>query len=230
MNLGRIYKILLGHYGEPGWWPVGFGGGAEKEFEIIAGAVLTQNTNWNNVEKALANLKGLLSPEQILRVSGAELAELIRPAGSFNQKAEYLKNIAGWLESYNFDVERIKRGGLSRLRRELLALKGVGEETADSILLYAFGFCTFVVDAYTIRLIARLSGGAPPGLDDYKYSTVKRFFEFNLPLDARLYNNFHALIVINAKAHCRKSPVCSGCPLRAACGYPHKNISAVEQV
>ena len=219
MNLELIYEILLGHYGEPGWWPVKFGEGAEKEFEIIAGAVLTQNTNWNNVEKALANLKGLLAPEQILRVSSAELAELIKPAGFFNQKAGYLKNVAGWLEGYNFDVERIKRGDLCRLRRELLALKGVGEETADSILLYAFGFCTFVVDAYTIRLIARLSSGAPPGLADYKYSTVKQLFELNLPRDAQLYNNFHALIVINAKAHCRKTPVCSGCPLGAVCEH-----------
>ena len=219
VKLLEIYKILLEHYGEPEWWPVKFGGkyNIKKEFEIIAGAVLTQNTNWNNVEKALANFKDLLSPEKILEVPADELAQIIKPAGFFNQKAEYLKNISKWLDGYNFDIELIKRGDLFKLRRELLAVKGIGEETADAILLYAFGFATFVADAYTKRLIARLFNADRTELEDNKYGTVKKFFELNLPHDAQIYNNFHALIVINAKAHCRKSPICAGCPLARIC-------------
>ena len=223
-NLKKVYKILLEYYGEPEWWPVQFAEkyNIKKEFEIIAGAVLTQNTNWGNAEKALANFKELLAPEKILQISAAGLAEIIKPAGFFNQKAEYLKNISRWLESYNFDVERIKRGDLFKLRRELLALKGIGEETADAVLLYAFDFCTFVVDAYTKRLISRLFDESELGFEDYKYGTVKQFFELNLPRDARVYNNFHALIIINAKAHCRKTPVCAGCPLGDICEFNKK--------
>jgi endonuclease-3 related protein len=218
-KLFNIYKILLEYYGEPEWWPVKFGGkyNIKKEFEIIAGAVLTQNTNWSNVEKALDNFKDLLAPEKILQISTDELARIIKPAGFFNQKAGYLKNIAEWLRSYNFDVERIKRGDLYKLRDELLAVKGIGEETADDILLYAFDFPTFVVDAYTKRLISRLFDESELGLENYKYGTVKKFFELNLPHDAQIYNKFHALIVINAMEHCRKTPVCAGCPIGEKC-------------
>lgn len=209
-NIKKVYEILLEHYGEPEWWPVQFS--SNKEFEIIAGAILTQNTNWQNVEKALANFGGLLAPEKVLQMSSETLAQIIKPAGFFNQKAEYLKNMARWLESYKFDVEKIKRGELFTLRRELLAVKGVGEETADSVLLYAFDFPAFVIDAYTKRLISRLFG-----VNEQNYGALKKLFEQSLPRDARVYNNFHALIVIHAKTHCRKKPVCEGCPLGDMC-------------
>ena len=218
----EVYEILIDYYGEPSWWPVKFSEN-HKEFEIIVGAILTQNTNWSNVEKALANFGDFLTPEKILEIDTDVLAQIIKPAGFFNQKAAYLKNITQWFAKYDFDVEKIKRGDLHELRRELLAIKGVGEETADSILLYAFDFPTFVIDAYTKRLISRIFGDDDCTKYTYRYSELKALFEQNLPSDVRVYNNFHALIVIHAKAHCRKSKsLCEGCPL-AAVICPHKN-------
>jgi len=142
----------------------------------------------------------------------AALSETIRPAGFFTQKAVYLKNVTEWFSKYVFSVPAAKRENLGIIRPELLSVKGVGRETADSILLYAFGFPTFVVDAYTLRLCERFPMDAGTG-----YDAVKYFFEKNLPVDADMYNNFHAAIVINGKEHCKKTPVCAGCPLSDAC-------------
>jgi endonuclease-3 related protein len=207
VRLTAIYETLLARYGDLRWWP------AETPFEVMAGAVLTQNTAWSNVEKAIANLRGKLAPEMIAGMPIEELAGLIRPAGFFNQKAAYLKSVTGWFSGYGFDVSSVKRQPLAKLRAELLSVKGVGRETADSILLYAFGFPTFVVDAYTFRLCERYP------LDAGKsYEEVKAFFEDSLPRDAIIYNNFHALVVINAKEHCKKkTPICGGCPLCGGC-------------
>jgi len=221
-SLNRIYELLMDYYGEPEWWPVQFSEN-HKEFEIIVGAVLTQNTNWNNVEKALANFDERLAPEKILEIDAGALAQIIKPAGFFNQKACYIKNITEWFARYDFDVEKIKLGSLPVLRRELLAIKGIGEETADAILLYAFGFPTFVIDAYTKRLISRIFDFDFDDGYTYRYGELKTLFEQNLAQDARIYNNFHALIVIHAKTHCRKShPSCEGCPL-ADIICPRKN-------
>ncbi|MDR1815348.1 MAG: endonuclease [Clostridiales Family XIII bacterium] len=200
-----IYEALLAHYGRPDWWP------AETPYEVIAGAVLTQNTAWGNVEKALANFGGSLSPEAVAAMPAAELAQIIRPAGFFNQKAAYLKAVTAWYAQYGYDVPTVRARPLGELRAELLATKGVGPETADSILLYAFGFPTFVVDAYTHRLCARYPVDAGKG-----YAAVKAYFEDRLPKSAEAYNTFHALIVIHAKEHCRKTPQCDGCPLATA--------------
>ncbi|MDR0905636.1 MAG: endonuclease III domain-containing protein, partial [Oscillospiraceae bacterium] len=201
-RLAEIYEILLAHYGNPHWWP------AKTPYEVIVGAILTQNTAWGNVEKAIANFGDDLSPERVAWLDAAELAELIRPAGFFNQKAVYLQAVTRWFAQYGYDVETVQRLSLERVRAELLAVRGVGRETADSIALYAFGCPSFVVDAYTLRLLARLPLDAGRG-----YDAVKAFFEARLPRDAELFNNFHALIVVNAKAHCRKKPACAGCPL-----------------
>jgi endonuclease-3 related protein len=141
-----------------------------------------------------------------------ELAEIIRPAGFFNQKARYLKETTAWCAQYDFDVEMAKKQDLGELRRELLAVKGIGEETADSILLYALELPSFVIDAYTMRFCARF------GLDAGKnYGAAKGYFEEHLPRDVKLYNNYHALIVINGKEHCSKRPKCENCPLEAIC-------------
>jgi endonuclease-3 related protein len=164
------------------------------------------------VEKAIANFRGKLSPRRVLKAGETELKELIRPAGFFNQKAAYLKAVTGWFSEYGFDTEKVRREPLEKLRRELLATKGVGPETADSILLYAFAMPSFVVDAYTARLCERYPIRAGIG-----YAAVKEFFEGNLPRSVEVYNNFHALIVVNAKEHCRKKPVCAGCPLWGGC-------------
>ncbi|MCL2425981.1 MAG: endonuclease III domain-containing protein [Oscillospiraceae bacterium] len=211
-TLQSIYEILYARYGDLQWWP------AKTVYEVMVGAVLTQNTAWTNVEKALANFTANpddcnnLTPEFVLSADIAELVDIIRPAGFFNQKAVYLKTMTEWFAKYNFDVPTVQKHSLEKMRRELLAVKGVGKETADSILLYAFEFPTFVVDAYTVRLFERYS------IDIGKnYDTVKAYCEDNLPRDVFLYNNFHALIVINGKHHCRKKTICRNCPLEDRC-------------
>jgi len=206
-KLLNIYETLLSHYGDLRWWP------AKTPYEVIVGAVLTQNTAWNNVEKAIANFGENLTPESVTDMSLSELEKIIRPAGFFSRKAACLKAVTAWFARYNFDVPTVQKEPLEKLRPELLSIKGVGPETADSILLYAFDFPTFVADAYTIRLCERYPVSAGPG-----YTAVKSYFEENLPHSAEIYNNFHALIVTNAKEHCRKTPICVGCPLLEQCG------------
>jgi len=207
-NIYEIYETFLKHYGDPKWWP------AKNPYEMIVGAILTQNTNWSNVEKAILNFGDKLSPEFIMETEIETLTEIIKPAGFFNQKARYLKSVTEWFEKYDFEVEKVRENDLYKIRRELLSVDGVGKETADDILLYAFGFPTFVVDAYTKRLLSRLK----VELEDYNYDEIKKYFEINLPKDVQIYNNFHALIVINAKNHCKKIPSCGGCPLDSMCG------------
>ncbi|MDR2133247.1 MAG: endonuclease III domain-containing protein [Clostridiales Family XIII bacterium] len=202
-----IYETLLAHYGELHWWP------ARTPYEVMVGSVLTQNTTWSNVEKAIANFGGKLSPEYVADVELEELTDIIRPAGFFNQKAVYLKAVTEWFGEYGFDVPTVQCEPLAKVRAELLSTKGVGRETADSILLYAFGFPTFVVDAYTNRLCGRYPIETSKG-----YEAVKSYFENNLERSEKVYNNFHALIVTNAKEHCKKKPLCEGCPLAETCG------------
>jgi len=204
----NIYEALYAHYGNLNWWP------AETPYEVMVGAVLTQNTNWGNVEKALANWQGNLSPEGIIASSHEELINIIRPAGFFNQKARYLKELTEWYKRYDFDFLRVRKEPLETLRAQLLCVKGIGKETADSILLYAFEFPTFVVDAYTVRFCARFAIDAGKTYDD-----IKTFFEARIPQEVELYKNYHALIVINGKNHCKKRPQCNGCPLYGDCKY-----------
>ena len=206
MGLRELYGRLLDALGPQAWWP------ADGPFEMMVGAVLTQNTAWGNVEKAIGNFGGNLSPEIVANTDSGVLAQIIRPAGFFNQKAGYLKAVTAWYAKYGYDVPTVQREQLHKLRAELLSVRGVGQETADAILLYAFGFPTFVVDAYTLRLCGRYPIEAGNG-----YAAVKAYFEENIPRSAEIYNNFHALIVINAKEHCGKKPSCAGCPLSGTC-------------
>ncbi|MDR2606213.1 MAG: endonuclease [Oscillospiraceae bacterium] len=220
MNLTQIYETLLSRYGEPHWWPTRSRVAGEVPYEVIVGAVLTQNCAWSNVEKALANFGERLSPDFVLSSAPAELIEIIRPAGFFNQKVAYLKAVTEWFGKYGFDVPTVRRESLEKLRAELLSTKGIGRETADAILLYAFGLPTFVIDAYTMRLCERLPIPAGNG-----YNNVKAYFESRLPRSAELFNNFHALIVINAKAYCRKKPLCGGAGAALACPLADMCIS-----
>lgn len=206
MKLEAIYETLLNHYGDLGWWP------ADTPFEVMIGAILTQNTAWTNVEKAIARFDGDLTPVRIQNLSHEELEEIIRPAGFYRQKADYLKNLTAWFVRYEWDTAKAKDIPTENLRKELLAVRGIGNETADSILLYAFHRATFVVDAYTKRLFARMPVDAGK-----KYMEIKRYCESHLPEDAVLYSHFHALIVENAKTHCRKIPRCTACPLECLC-------------
>ncbi|MBI2933394.1 MAG: endonuclease III domain-containing protein [Planctomycetes bacterium] len=206
-DLRAFYRALLRRYGPQKWWP------AEGPFEVMVGAILTQNTAWTNVEKAIATLKsnGLLDPRRLDEMDAGTLALAIRPAGYFNVKAMRLKSFVRWfLDRFAGDVERMKRTAPGPLREELLAVKGVGPETADSILLYALGAPTFVVDQYTYRLATRHGLVA----EDAGYDDLKEVFETRLRGDARLYNEFHALIVAVGKECCRPVARCESCPLR----------------
>ena len=178
----------------------------------MIGAVLTQNTAWTNVEKAIARFDGSLCAEQIINMSMEELEDIIRPAGFFRQKSKYLKALTKWFASYNYNIDAIKARPLNELRAEILHIHGVGNETADSILLYALDLPSFVVDAYTMRLLKRYSIDAGT-----TYMQVKTFCETVLPKDAKIYNHFHALIVENGKQHCKKKPNCEACPLESRC-------------
>jgi len=207
-----IYNKLYERYGPQHWWP------GETQFEIVVGAILTQNTSWKNVEKAITNLKnaGCLTPEKLHALPMDELAERIRPAGYFNIKAKRLKHFLDWLfETYNGALESLEEMPLSALRELLLTIKGIGPETADSICLYAFGKPIFVVDAYTARIFGRHGMiEAPSG-----YEQIQELFHGGLDRDAALFNEFHALIVRVGKEHCKPNPVCDGCPLEA---LPHQ--------
>jgi len=205
-QLMRVYERLLARFGPQKWWP------ARSPFEVMVGAVLTQNTAWTNVEKAIRNLRaaGLLSARKLVGAPRDVVAELVRPSGYYNVKADRLLSFARWFwERYGGRVSAM-RGATQELRAELLAVRGIGEETADSMLLYALGRPVFVVDAYTRRVLVRhgLLGAKAP------YSEVQRFFEERLPRDASLYNEFHALWVALGKDVCRPSPRCEVCPLR----------------
>jgi len=206
-----IYRRLLEHYGPQHWWP------AETPFEVVVGAILTQNTAWSNVERAIANLKAAapLTPEQLASTPLETLETRIRPAGFFRQKATRLQALARLLESRcGGDVATLCAGDLDAARQRLLALHGIGPETADAILLYAAGRPSFVIDAYTRRLFGRL--GLLAGTASY--ATLRARFMAALPADPALFNEYHALIVAHAKARCRKrAPLCPGCPLRSAC-------------
>jgi len=210
-TLIEIYELLLDLFGPQYWWP------GETQFEIIAGAILTQNTNWSNVEKAITNLKDaeVLSQQALHNMETAELAGLIRPAGYYNIKAARLKNFLDWLfEEYDGNLTELDNIETERLRGELLGVKGIGRETADSILLYAFDREIFVVDAYTARIAVRHQL-----IDaDADYEQLQELFQSNLPQDKRLFNEYHALLVRTGKEFCRPKAKCSGCPLET---MPH---------
>lgn len=203
----RAHERMLAAYGPLDWWP------AEGPFEVVVGAVLTQNTAWTRVEAAIDNLRreDLLDARRLHAVPDERLVELIRPAGTFRVKGRYLRAVLDWLVGeYGGDVAAALAGDTRAKREELLALNGVGRETADSILLYAGGHPIFVVDAYTRRIFGR-HGFLDPRED---YDAIRDWFEERLPADPAVMNELHAQIVITGKDHCRpRRPRCSECPL-----------------
>jgi endonuclease-3 related protein len=209
-SLMNIYGHLFDRFGPLSWWP------AETPFEVCIGAILTQNTAWTNVEKAISALKHaeVMTPGALRDVDPGQLAQLIRPAGYFNVKSARLKEFVAWLFLHHAgSLEQMFAGEWQSLRTELLQVRGIGPETADSILLYAGHKPTFVVDTYTRRLFHRL--GLLP--EDAGYDHTRDIFMANLPADAQLFNEYHALIVEQCKQFCRKKPRCSGCPLFDVC-------------
>ncbi|MFC2162338.1 endonuclease III domain-containing protein [Candidatus Altiarchaeota archaeon] len=209
-ELEAIYDLLLTELGPQRWWP------AETEFEVIVGAILTQSTSWKNVEKAIKNLKdeGLLKPAKLEKVGEDRLSQLIKPSLYHNMKARKIKAFLGFFRrGYGMDISRMKAEDIRTLRPRLLGVWGIGPETADSILLYALGKPSFVVDAYTVRIFRRI-GLLGEGLD---YDGLRSFMEDNLEADAGIYNEYHALIVALGKDYCRKKPRCGECPLSRLC-------------
>lgn len=205
-KLQSIYLILLESLGPQHWWP------GDSAFEMMVGAILTQNTNWINVEKAIANLKKahLLDPSKLLNLRHDRLAKLIRPAGYFNVKTKRLKNFLSYfVERYKGRADLMKKRPLKLLRNELLAVNGIGKETADSILVYALGKPIFVCDAYTKRIFVRhgLVG------KDADYDRLQAIFMKSLARNAKVFNEYHALIVNVGKNFCRTTPRCDKCPL-----------------
>lgn len=209
-DLLAVYQDLAARYGEQGWWP------ADDRFEIMIGAILTQNTAWTNVEKAIVNLKvaRLCDAESLAQIDQDRLAQLVRPSGYFNQKARRIRGFADWY---------LHRGGFrglsaldtAELRQQLLSVHGIGEETADDMLLYAFERPSFVIDTYTHRLMQRL--GLASG--DESYAQLQALFHDHLAPNVERFKQYHALIVSHAKRHCRKRPDCIACPLQARCRH-----------
>ena len=206
----EIYNRLYKHYGPQRWWP------AETTLEVALGAILTQAVAWGNVEKALVNLKceSLISTRALRDISQDELAGLIRPVGYFNTKAKKLKAFIDHLwGGYNGDLDLFLSMDAHKLREELLGIHGIGEETADDIVLYAAGRPSFVIDAYTRRILTRIGLAQ----EDERYTFYQELFHTNLPLDAPLFNEYHALLDRHAKDTCKKLPLCRGCCLLDLC-------------
>ncbi|HEY92838.1 MAG TPA: hypothetical protein G4O17_03730 [Dehalococcoidia bacterium] len=215
-SIQNIYHRLMARYGAQHWWP------APEPFEIIVGAILTQSAAWGNVEKAIANLKSakVLLPEALRRLTLPEVAGLIRPCGYYNAKALKLKSFVRWLgENYNDDFSKLFTNDTDYLRQQLLSVYGVGQETADSIILYAANKPIFVIDAYTRRIINRI--GLVP--DSNSYNAYQNLFMNNLPADTQLFNEYHALLVYLGKSVCRNHPLCHQCCLKSICHF-HINM------
>lgn len=206
LPLRKVYATLYARWGEQHWWP------ADTRLEMMIGAILTQNTAWTNVEKAIASLRknNALTLDRLDAVSAGQLADWIRPTGYFNQKAKYLKAMVHTIhDHYDGSLNNLFALDTPTLREELLSWIGIGPETADSILLYAGRRPAFVVDAYTKRFLAR-HGWCP---ENATYNEIAQLFTENLSEDVQLYNEYHALIVRLGKEHCKAKPQCEGCPL-----------------
>jgi endonuclease-3 related protein len=206
-DLSRAYDRLFDAFGPQHWWP------GDSPFEIMVGAVLVQNTSWRNVERAIQNLRdaAVMTPQSMYALPPEELAELIRPAGYYQVKTRRLRNLLQFvLDNFGGSLDEMFTTELSTLREQLLAVHGIGPETADAILLYAGGLPTFVVDTYTHRVLARHGWTGY----DADYHEIKEYFESALPADAPLYNEYHALLVRVGKDFCRRTaPRCEECPL-----------------
>ena len=216
IQINSIFNTLSDYYGvsilrkgwrgDLSWWQ------AESGFELMTGSILVQNTNWKNVDKALKNFNGNLSPQLVLSLSNEELAGTIRPAGFQNQKAKKLKALCEWFKKYDFNIEKASGVNKETLRKELLSVNGVGNETADAILVYVLGKNSFVIDAYTRRIFIRIGFDVPK-----KYDQFREMIEKAVPRNIFTYDYYHGLMVEHAKTYCTQTPGCEGCPLFKQC-------------
>lgn len=231
VNLNKLYLTLLKHFGPQRWWPVTEGGKLHPEYsggpknekqqlEVCFGAILTQNTSWKNVEKAIVQLNknDLIGVKKILKINNQVLAEIIKSSGYHNQKAKKLKNFCEFLaKKYNGSLKKLFQNDIGRLRNELLSINGIGPETADSIMLYAAKKPVFVVDAYTKRVFGRF------GFKEEAYDELQALFMQSLPNSEKLFNEYHALLVELGKSTCKKLPLCENCPVNIQCDYYKKS-------
>ncbi|MFC3041121.1 endonuclease III domain-containing protein [Virgibacillus xinjiangensis] len=201
-----VYEKLMDFYGPQGWWP------ADTPFEMMIGSILVQNTSWRNVEKAFLKLRPYLEERTLYAMPVEELALLIRSSGFFNMKAKRIKAFLEWYERYDFHVSKVQQQDGKKLREELLSINGIGRETADVMLLYAFDHPVFVVDAYARRIFYRIGFNMPKAYDAFR-GKVEEEVQGNL----QFYNEFHALLVEHAKVHCKAKPICEGCPVFTFC-------------
>ena len=226
--LEGVYRDMLAAYGPQHWWP------AEEPFEVMVGAVLTQSTSWHNVELTIDRLKAaaVLTPEALRNLPLSRLASLVYSSGYYNAKARKLRALAVWFgEEYRDDIGRLSSTETSLLRRQLLAVHGIGEETADSIILYAANQPVFVIDAYTRRIFGRIfahpggrSDRSVPSPEGDSYPAHQLLFMEGLPRDTALFNEYHALLVRHGKDVCRKDPQCWQCCLRGShCRFNDNN-------
>ena len=227
MSLIEIYNLLYAHFGQQNWWPVTeqgelhskYSGGPKNErqqLEVIFGSILTQNTSWKNVEKAIfqLNKKELVDIKKIIKIDTKKLAEAIKSSGYHNQKAKKLKNFCNFLlNKHKGDLKDLFENDVERLRQELLSVNGIGPETTDSIILYAAKKPMFVVDAYTRRIFGRV------GFKEKTYDEFQGLFMKSMPNNEKLFNEYHALIVELGKNICKKSPLCGECPINKHCDY-----------
>ncbi len=209
----ELYEKLLAAYGRPRWW-------SDDPFTVMFQSILVQHTTWSCVEKTCGPLRDQLTPEYIGSLSAEKLEAMIAPCGFKRAKARSIQGLAEWFRKYCFDPKEVQKISTSKLREELLALRGVGVETADVILVYAFYRPSFIIDAYTRRLLARL------GFDFLDDSDIRRFFEGGLPRDARLYGWYHWLILDHSIAMCRKVPKCKQCLFQKTCGHATEDEDA----
>lgn len=234
LNPAEVIDCFLKEYGDQHWWP------GDGFFEIIVGAILTQNTNWINVSRAIGLLAqaSLLEPRAMWLAPADLVKKCIVPAGYYNVKYERLRSFLAYVIDNRLDFHLFFRRNVESLREELLSIKGIGPETADSILLYAFNRPVFVVDAYTRRLFSRLGY---PWMKEAPYPEIQSFFLKKLPQSASYYNEAHALIVAHSKKVCKKKPRCSACVLQGVCpesimitedsnGVNHQDQRALKQV
>ena len=214
--LQGVYRCLLDHYGPQHWWP------AESPLEVIVGAILTQSSAWCNVEKAIKNLKAndTLSPAALRQLPTEQLGQLIHPSGYYNAKAVKIKFFVHWLgDHYDDSLDRLFSLDTPLLRQQLLSVRGIGEETADSIILYAAHKPIFVIDAYTRRIIHRLGIALPSN----SYASFQTLFMQHLPHREPLFNEYHALFVQHGKTACKRTPRCEGCCLTRFCVFPGRD-------
>ena len=209
----QVYDLLYERYGPQGWWP------AETKLEVVLGAILVQSTAWGNAARALDAIReaGALDVAALARLSEGEIGELVRSSGFYTVKGRRVRALVEYvMERYGGDLDAMLSQDAAELRRELLGIHGIGEETADCIVLYAAGKPTFVIDEYTRRIVGRLGVG-PMG--QRKYADYQRVFEEALESDAGVFGEFHALLIALGKDVCRKSPLCLGCALKQVCEY-----------